>query len=157
MKLELIEQYADELKTMLKQYCLRLEIAGSVRRKMADCHDIDIVCIPDRFRLEQFLVLNASKLNIRFTSNGQKCKRFVYKSVHADLYITTPEMFGWIYFLRTGSKEWNIRAVNRLKGNGYLLEEGKITGKLLEPVLCREEEDVFALLKCSFIEPERRK
>jgi DNA polymerase/3'-5' exonuclease PolX len=42
---------ADEVAELLRPYCERLEIAGSIRREREDIGDIDIVCIP-RFRTE---------------------------------------------------------------------------------------------------------
>lgn len=40
------ERLAVEVVEMLRPCCERIEIAGSIRRRRADCGDIEIVCIP---------------------------------------------------------------------------------------------------------------
>ena len=39
-------QFANEIVTLLRPFTTRIEIAGGVRRKKKDPHDIEIVCIP---------------------------------------------------------------------------------------------------------------
>lgn len=157
MKLEVIKKYAEELQQMLKPYCLRLEIAGSIRRQMPECKDIDIVCIPDSYKLEEFLKLNSAKLGIRFEKNGSLYKRFMYKSNSVDLYIGNKNNYGWLLFVRTGSKEWNQRALIRLKSSNITSENCQLFRPFTEKITTAEEQDVFDLLQCNFIEPRRRK
>jgi len=157
MKFEVIKNYSEELQQMLKPYCLRLEIAGSIRRQMPECKDIDIVCIPDKYRLEEFLKLQGNKTGIRFEKNGSLYKRFKYKSNDIDLYIGNKNNFGWLYFIRTGSKEWNQRALIQLKKHNITSENCQLFRPFNETVPTPEEQDVFDLLECNFVEPQRRK
>jgi len=160
-----IQNDAEELKAMFKPLCLKFEIAGSVRRLNKNDNglvtdkpkDIDFVCVPDRFKLEQFLKLNKYKLNLTMLKNGPLYKQFKYKGNTVDLYITDLNNFGWTFFLRTGSKEWNIRAVQRLKDKGITAKNGKLYDKDNNILTVQEEADVFILLECDFIEPIRRK
>ena len=165
MNYESIVIVAEELKTMLKPLCLKFEIAGSVRRLPnietgilpPKPNDIDLVCVPDRFKLEQFLSINKYKLNLIMLKNGPSYKQFKYKGNTVDLYITDLNNFGWIYFLRTGSKDWNIRAVQRLKSSGITAKDGKLYDKDNNILTVQEETDVFILLDCPYIEPSKRK
>lgn len=46
MKLEQAKLYAEKIVEWIAPYCLRTEIAGSIRRERPACNDIDIVRIP---------------------------------------------------------------------------------------------------------------
>lgn len=46
MELTAAKRYAEQLAEWVSPYCTRVQIAGSVRREAAVCHDIDLVCIP---------------------------------------------------------------------------------------------------------------
>lgn len=156
MKFDIIKGYGDEFIEMIKPHCTRIETAGSIRRKAADCKDIEIVCIPVSYKLENFLFTLKHKGIIWYTKNGRLYKQIKWKSCTIDLFIANEKNFGWIYFIRTGPKEWNIRAIARLKkfnvhsDNGYLRSSA---GNIIETP---QEQDIFDLLQCNPVEPERR-
>lgn len=161
MKYESIKRYADELVEILRSYCIRIEIAGSIRRQVPECKDIDIVCIPDKYKLEQFLKFEArDKIFIKM--NGPFYKRLTYCSQMVDLYIAKPDNWGWIFLIRTGSAKFNVKLLTYYK-NLYKFPEGQAastSGYLLDvdgkPIATPEEKDVFNLLKVEFIEPTKR-
>ena len=46
MKLAEAQKLTEEILDILRPLCERVEIAGSIRRKKAEVHDVDIVLIP---------------------------------------------------------------------------------------------------------------
>jgi len=46
MKYSEILLIAEQVKAELQPHCIRIEIAGSIRRKKPECRDIEIVAIP---------------------------------------------------------------------------------------------------------------
>jgi DNA polymerase (family 10) len=157
MKLEFIREYAKELVALFKPCCIRIEIAGSIRRQKEECKDIELVCIPDRWKLEVYLKGLANKGRIIFKKNGQAYKQFKWRGIMIDLFIAHADNWGWIFMLRTGSKNYNIRLVNALKKRyGIVSKNGYLYNKAGEKLTIREEQEVFDLLKCNFIEPVNR-
>jgi DNA polymerase/3'-5' exonuclease PolX len=48
MQLKEAQQIAQKYVELLRPYCKRIEIAGSIRRQRPEVKDIEIVCIPKR-------------------------------------------------------------------------------------------------------------
>ncbi len=165
MKLEFIHSYAVELSQLLQPYCKKIVIAGSIRRKKPDdIKDIEIVCIPDKWKLEEFFI-NEKKSNpytFNFTKNGSAYKQFTWKSQKVDLFISKPDNFGWIYFIRTGSAEFNAwylslyRKKYGITGNNKASDGGYLRDTLGRKVITPDEITVFDLIDRPFVEPENR-
>lgn len=155
MILNIIKPYAQEVKELLSPYCKRIEIAGSIRRQVNDCKDIDIVCIADKWKLEEFFKLEADKYFV-MESEGARMKRFKYKPINIDLYICKPENWGFIYMVRTGNPAYNIRMIAALKKKGYTCIDGHVRDKFGDAVNTPEERDIFDLLGVNPVEPIRR-
>lgn len=141
--------------------CERIEPAGSVRRKKAEVGDLEIVCLakPNLDFVINGLVESGRLL--RGDKNGPRYKNFVIPSTGSklDLFITTPETWGAVFTIRTGSAEFSNKLVTQRYKGGWLpddltFEEGRIKkdGQLLPTP---EEKDVFALLGW-YVEPEKR-
>lgn len=98
-------------------------------------------------------------------ANGSHYKRLSYRGRALDLFIEDrPERWGVALLLRTGSAEFNHRLVTP-KGQGGWMPSGlrmhsgaieKIVGEQWEIVPTYTEEQVFALLRQPWVEPERR-
>lgn len=158
MRLEQISNIAEDTVEMLRKYCKRIEIAGSIRRQKASPKDIEIVCIADGCRLEKAFVDMKFSTNIQFTKNGVKYKRFLWSGVWHDLFITDEDNWGLIYMIRTGPKDYNIRLVNALKKRGYTMEDGRLyKEEKNNQLVIKTEQDIFDILNCRFIEPKNRK
>jgi len=54
MKLEEAKKIAEKYLNLLKPYCLRAEIAGSIRREKPEVKDIEIVCIRNESQINEF-------------------------------------------------------------------------------------------------------
>jgi DNA polymerase/3'-5' exonuclease PolX len=169
---------ADEVKARLAPFCERIEIAGSIRRqKMTDIHDIEIVAITKRPRLEfgasplPPLIVETDRLRAEGIMTprldklgreawGQKFRRASWGGTPLDLFMVSPETWGVIYTIRTGNADFSHLLVtpHGMGGampDGCFIKDGRLwmRGELIET---REEADVFAALGLTWIEPQYR-
>jgi len=159
-----ILNYANDLVSMLKPYCKKIEIAGSIRRRKEICKDIEICAIPESYKLEKFLLEQKHNSKFLFRKNGSRYKQFTYLSTPVDLFLATPENWGWIYLIRTGPKEFNMKLIELLRSMNYISEGGRIyktgydPGKIEDRILIEtlEEKDIFNLINEPYIEPWNR-
>jgi len=159
---------------LLCLYCERIEVAGSIRREKIDVGDIEIVCIPKLFtsynllgealtrRDQGSLTAHLILGGYQFSKNGDHFKQFSIGPCKCDLFITTPECWGMIYTIRTGSAEFSHRLVTPRSQGGlmpsYMQAEGgrlklRTSKKLLDTP---EERDVFKVMGIDWIEPRMR-
>lgn len=169
MTLEYARALALGVVDLLRPLCDRIEVAGSVRRQKAEVGDVEIVCIPkaqfdlvgQAYRTDKDIEHALYQAGLQFRKNGPKFKQFDVGDGRCDLFLTTPEQWGVIFTLRTGSAEFSHRLVmpKALGGMlpGYLrVQEGRLVhvdGQVLETP---EEEDVFRALGLSWVAPEMR-
>lgn len=150
---------AQRVLALLAPHCDRCEIAGSVRRQKPECKDIEVVAIPKPYDTGLFTSGIATVLNQWPIVKGQlPClytQRILPEGIKLDFFVANPENFGYIYMLRTGSREFNFKWVIDLKNLGYKPHDGAIYSNG-HPVRVPEESDVFRLLKRDFVKPENR-
>lgn len=169
---------AEEIVSLVRDSCERIEIAGSLRRGKRKVNDIDIVTVPRYSETVQTLFGESLRYNLLDDAlaklcvdgtltpeaSGPKIKRF-WKTVPSfgeaipiDFYIATPETWWTLLLIRTGSREHNIKLAKRamqlhfhLKADGSgLLSAG---GTLLP---MHSEEEIFATLGLEYLPPEKR-
>lgn len=160
MELDKAIALAEEIISVIKPSCNKLEIAGSVRRKKEFVKDIElVVTTPNVKTLKNKLGLFLLKENkIPFLKAGNKYINFLYKGYKFDLFIADEDNFGLTFLIRTGSAEFSTRMLAHWKKitqggasvNGYLHD--KSSKKYLTPT----EESVFELLHLDFVKPEFR-
>jgi DNA polymerase/3'-5' exonuclease PolX len=164
MELEKAKAIADDVVEKLKPFCSKIEIAGSIRRRRPNVHDIDIVLIPER---QGNLIYALQQLG-RVKMGGPKIIRVgmgFSKGIDLDIYVATPEIWATLLLIRTGSASHNIRMCSRarnmnmvLHANGtglFRLEAQGCEG--VEVLMANEsEEQIFAALGLPYEEPERR-
>lgn len=151
---------ATRIKAELAPHCERIEIAGSIRRNKPEVKDIEIVAIPKPYEIGLFESGIASVVNNWQKVKGElPCKytqRILPDGIKLDLFFATPENWGLIYAIRTGSAEYS----HQVLATGWVKKGYKsIDGQLISngyPVIVREEEDLFRLIGLPFIEPEKR-
>jgi len=166
MKLEKARAIAAELKELLAPACNRIEIAGSIRRQKPDVGDIELLVIPRADYLDKMLndlmVQNilAMRLNKRGSRTyGPKNKLMVHppSGMGVDIFSSTEENWGMALFVRTGPKEWNIKAMSRFRQLGM---QGHAYGGVTLPngitFACPTEVIVFNLLGWPYTPPEKR-
>jgi len=156
MQLEEAKKIADKYIEILYPYCSRIEIAGSIRRKKSEVKDIEIVCIKQIDDLGGMFEDTVNQWQkVKGEPTGKYTQRILPEGIKLDLFMATPENWGNIFLIRTGnwqfSKQIMIRALNMgLKQRDGYLWKGE---KMLE---CREENDIFKILKLDFILPKNR-
>lgn len=156
---------AAQIVAALKPFCAQIEIAGSIRRGLPLCGDIDLVCLPtDRAALRDRIVTNKEVIQdgeqniyVRL-GNGIELNVYVAHPEQRDFFSSVPCNFGSLLLCRTGPREFNIGLIEHAKkmGNGVgwnpqhgVFFEGKC-------VAAATEEEIFAALDLNFIPPVDR-
>jgi DNA polymerase/3'-5' exonuclease PolX len=92
---------------------------------------------------------------------GKYTQRIAY-GVKLDLFMATPENWGLIFSVRTGSANFShYKLAKRWVELGYKSVDGMLQkyndeGKEGKPLAIRTEEHLFKLLKIPWVEPEDR-
>ncbi len=154
MKLHEAEEQSAEIVELLKPFCKKILVVGSIRRKKPECKDIDILAIPS-----DYLRLHGAVLRLGVcTEDGPKLTRVFHSEIQVEVYYATEESWGTLVLIRTGSIESNRRLSAlaskknwRLKANGEGLIDLK-TGKKI----AGDEESIFAALGLKYLKPEQR-
>jgi len=166
MELDKAKVIAEELISLLSPACNRIVIAGSIRRQKPDVGDIELLVIPranyldkmlDKLMMQNILAMRLNKRGSR--TYGPKNKLMVHlpSGMAVDIFSATEENWGMALFVRTGPKEWNIKAMSRfrqlgMQGHAY----GGVTLVSGIPFECPTESIVFNLLGWPYTPPEKR-
>jgi DNA polymerase/3'-5' exonuclease PolX len=163
-------EIADDLKRRLEPVCERVEVAGSIRRQKPNPKDIELLVIPkyngladmlDReiqtLMLKGILDCRLNKRGHRVYGPKNKLMLHIPSGMAVDLFSSTESNWGMALFVRTGPKEWNIRAMSRLhelrmSGHAY----GGISNSAGSEFNCPDEETIFRYLQWAYVPPERR-
>lgn len=154
---------------LLKPYCDKIKIAGSLRRGRSEVGDIDIVCVPkeslsgeDLFseevsRLPEFTNLINSFPRVKGNGFGKYTRLILPEGLDMDLSMCNQHNFGVILMIRTGPSLFSERMVTDIKKNGFKVEGGFLRqindGRIIP---CPEEADFFRITGQEFIEPNLR-
>jgi len=173
ISLERAQKVAERFLKVIEPCCLKVSIAGSVRREKPIVHDIEFVAVPkDEFCFGQLFIDGYPGLKV----NGSRLKRFVYPSsqIQIELYLTTLFDYGRMLAIRTGSSAYSHHLAVRWGRIGWAgTEDGlrrksecdrKSTWKIkpeykLAPTLpptFNTEEEFFAFLSIECIPPIQR-
>jgi len=173
-------QIADNLCFLLNPHCLKIAIAGSLRRQKSQVGDIEIVFIPkmrsvkidlfyvaevpspdDLFKLWLDSGVIAKRKNkLGHESWGPKNKLAVHvgSGIPVDFFTATEE--NWFNYLvcRTGSAENNIEIAKAAQAKGWMWQpygKGFIdkSGEWHQP---KSEEEVFTLVGLPYLAPKDR-
>lgn len=141
---------AEAIVRELAPACERLEIAGSIRRGVAEVKDIELVAIPgglarDLFGavdleaphdLERALerLIDARRLRARMTAAGLlrlgprfKALEAVRSEIPVDLFIVLPPaQWGALFAIRTGPAEYSQRLVTACRERGLVCDGGRL-------------------------------
>lgn len=165
---------AERIVKELSPVCQRIEIAGSIRRQKQMIGDIEIVCIAQQ-QLDLFGDPNGSLLapHLEFLATegriikgdkwGEKYKKFYVPArpeLSIDLFITTPDEWGYTYTIRTGCAEFSHLIVTPRQYGGYLPGHLRVGGCRIwdgdKALPTPEEGELFAALGLRYVEPDLR-
>ena len=172
---------ATGLKDWIAQFCDRIEIAGSLRRKRDFVSDIEILYIPkigsrmkDLLATELYSIVDPElekliKNNIlakRPNKNGilawgekNKLGVHVASGIPVDFFSTTEACWWNSLVCRTGGKENNLTITKRAIARGYSFEaygSGFKSLRSFEHHQTTSEKDVFDFIGLPYLEPEKR-
>lgn len=150
---------ANEILGALAPYCIRIGIAGSIRRKKAEgIKDVELVAIPRPANARELHEIVNSRWG-RPSAGAFPSRYTKIRSARSiDLFWTDAERWGLIYFIRTGPADFSHGALAHWKRitNGGYSEEGILHRASGEVVATLEEADVFRVMNVPFIPPEKR-
>jgi DNA polymerase (family X) len=137
---------------------VRLEVAGSLRRRKEVVGDIDIVGSVARLedRKPVMDVMLAHPLVQSVTGSGETKTSVVLRSgIAVDLRLVTDDEFPYLLHHFTGSKEHNVALRSRAHAQGIKINEyGIFRDDQLIP--CADEHEFYAAFGMAYIEPEMR-
>lgn len=154
------KEIADRLVSELRPHCIRIEIAGSIRRQVQHVKDIEIVAIPKPYDVGLFESGIASVLNKYVKVRGElPCKytcRLLPEGIKLDFFTATPDNWGLILAIRTGSADYSKTVLARnWVHQGYHSVDGHLTrGGWKVPV--RTEAELFEKLHMDYVCPTKR-
>lgn len=140
---------AERLLEALRPGCVRVELAGSLRRQTPAVGDVELVAIPkvevleevdheDLFKrpvkVEYNLLWKALEAvhGLKFRLMGEKYRSFYWPLgqgddvVQVDLFTAKPDSWGWIHLVRTGSADFSHHVAKKLNEAGYTSQDGQI-------------------------------
>ncbi len=148
---------AENLRGFLKDLpgVIRLEVTGSVRRKMETSKDVDIVvsCADPQALGDAFA--NHQSVEEVTGKGDTKVSVILESGMSVDLRMVTDDEFPYTIHHFTGSKEHNTLMRQRAKERGWKLNEyGLFDGET--GIACEDEKALFAALGLAYIPPELR-
>jgi len=160
-----IEPLASKIVSTISPFCIRAEVAGSIRRCKSTVNDIDIVVQPKPQSWIQVIKEIRRKFDAITEKQGEKLATlyvpFESKQgqgyVEVDLYRASEGTWGILLLIRTGSAEHNIYLANLAIRKGYHLAYSKgLLNERDEVVASKTEEEVFQALGLDYKSPEDR-
>jgi DNA polymerase/3'-5' exonuclease PolX len=153
MKLQEAQKIAEKYLNILKPYCQKIRIAGSIRREKPEVKDIEIVAIPQD--LEGFSAEVNKLQKVKGEPTGKYTQRILPEGIKLDLFMANERNWGNIFLIRTGNWQFSKQIMNRILRMGLKQRDGYLWqgDKMLE---CKEEDDIFNILKLDFISPKNR-
>lgn len=147
----------------LKPHCIRIAIAGSLRRKKSEVGDIEIVIIPLPYSTGLLESGIATVINKWEKVKGElefgKTKytqRILPEGIKLDLFIAEEGNWGSIFAIRTGSADYSHKVLaNGWVRQGFKSQDGYLY-KNGEKYEVREEEDLFRIIGIPYVDPEDR-
>jgi DNA polymerase (family 10) len=152
MRLGQAEKLAEQFIHEIAVYCEKIKIVGSIRRRKTECRDIDLVLLakPEQLWNFTFKLKKISKIMV----DGKQVKRVIYKGKQFDLYFATPETWGALVLIRTGSMAHNIMLSRRALDLGMrLTHHGLVKNGL---TIATTEQAIFEALDLTYVPPEER-
>ena len=170
MKIEDALKVAERVLGILRPLSLRVEIAGSVRRRRPEVGDLEVVCIPGEVGCPDLFDAAA-------TCRSQDWIRAVYglgsvvkgdpisgkyiqvtlpEGINLDLFLARCVNWGLILAIRTGSARFSHAVLARgWCAAGYRSIDGMLWAGG-RPVPVREEAELFEKIHVPWVEPGRR-
>jgi len=148
---------AEQLKEKLKSFkpVLKVEIAGSIRRRKETIGDIDILVVTKENEKVMDFFTGLENVDKVILKGPSKSTVRLSDGIESDLRVINEESFGSALMYFTGSKETNIELRKVAIKQGLKLNEyGLFRGN--EEIAGKTEQEIFQKLGMDYIEPELR-
>ena len=142
---------AIEVREVLKSFAGKVEVCGSIRRRVLTVGDIDIIVSNPRIDFQQMLYFFYSPLIL----NGPSKYRFNYTRAQVDIDIYPKETWGAALMHATGSKMNNIILRSVAKKKGFQLSKYGLF-KDTQLIAGKTEEEIYEALGLPYKPPEER-
>jgi DNA polymerase/3'-5' exonuclease PolX len=163
MKLQEAERLAFKILQVIEPCCENAQVAGSVRRRRLEVHDIDIVVIPKPFMWGRIPILMRSDLDAKPGIGGPELIRMYVPFANSpdgqaqvDFYAATAQTWGVILLIRTGSTDHNIRLCTHAKALGMMLSASRGVLEKGMVIASKTEEEIFKALILPYVAPGDR-
>ncbi len=136
---------------------VKVDIAGSIRRKKDLVRDIDILAISKEpgFMIDYFCKMKEVKKVL--AKGSTKASILLNMNIEADLRVVPEKSYGAALLYFTGSKEFNIKLRKIAIKKGYKLSEyGLFDRKTGKFIAGKSEKEILRKLGLKYIEPEKR-
>ena len=136
---------------------IRVEIAGSLRRKMETIKDLDVIASCEQKDRDELMTYFVSfEESMQLVSQGNTKSAIVLNSgITAELRLVNDEEYPFLLQHATGNKDHNtelrrLAKEQNLKMNEYGLFKGD------DPIPCKDEDEIYSKLGLNLIPPELR-
>lgn len=174
MELQKAKKIAQKYVNLLKPYCNKIIIGGSIRREKSWVNDIEIICIPKRFSVEikdlfggttkepkrpldEFCSIINSLESVKGSPMGKYTQRILPEGIKLDLFMAEKNNFGLIAMIRTGSANYSKEVMVELIKRGFKSYEGQLintrTGEIVE---CQTEKAFYDITRIRYVKPKDR-
>ena len=153
MKLADGQSLSEEILEILRPLSEKVAIAGSIRRKKAEVHDVDIVLIPKP--LVDVVGILQSKLGAKVEKRGVRIITLKINDVGVDLNLASKENFAPLLLFRTGSWQHNMKLATKAKRLGLKFSPYGVF-KDDKRIDDNTEEGIFSVLGEDYVPPEER-
>ena len=134
---------------------IRIQIAGSIRRRKEVVKDIDIVASSDNPVAVMNTFIQLPEVANIIAHGETKSSIQLSSGINCDLRIVSDKEFPCLLHHLTGSKDHNVAIRGRAQKMGMKVSEwGLFKGKKLIP--CKDEEEIYQKLGLTYIPPELR-
>lgn len=155
--IDFASEEAEKLAAYLKKQkgILKIEIAGSLRRRKEIVKDIDILVSAKDPAAVHRAFLRYPQRETTLAEGEMKSSILLKSGIQSDLRTVTEKEFPYALYYFTGSKEHNV-AVRTIakKKNMKVNEYGLFKGNRLIP--CQDESGIFKALGLDYVPPEAR-
>jgi DNA polymerase/3'-5' exonuclease PolX len=148
----------------LRPHCLKIDEAGSARRRRPTIGDLEIVCLPNRDPLEStplfaggFAAAVEQWPGIKGSPDGRYTQRRLSSGLRLDLFMPHPDGYGLILAIRTGSADWSHKVLaTGWTRAGFHSEGGLLRREDGSVIPCRTERELFDVIGLKWVEPVDR-
>ena len=146
------ELLAKEFLQSINQYCERMEITGSIRRRKEYPSKIEVIVIPKSRTIYDFM---AKLRTLKYTGKLMQSMIVEYKGTSIEVNVSSQDRWYVDLFVTTGSGKFIKKTMDALKSKGYslLTSSGKIVNDNKKEQLINNEEAIFIISGIPYTEP----